>query len=180
VAQIDGVGPSAEATDAADGKHPTLASAEGSDAEDGVEDDMPPAPTLVKQSSSTSLQEAVQQAEAAAPPALVRQTSAELARRFQTMISWEQSDHPIVVFKMDGFSGTVAGLDIMSMNPSYLQQYIDGQLRTAIETNQIELARDWEKITNEQGVEILRGVEGLYDHRGGLQALEDGYVLTGT
>ena len=58
---------------------------------------------------------AAEAAQAAAPPALVRQTSEEMVSRFQTMISWEQNDHPIVAFNMNAYGG-VDGLAILSMN----------------------------------------------------------------
>lgn len=180
VPQAPCVGPERDAADIADGKRAT----DGLPAEGAVDagddgDGPPDGPSLGRQSSSVSLQEAAHRAGVAAPPSLVRQNSAELARRFQAMLSWEQSDHPVVVFKTDAIMGGVSGVDILSLNPQYLAQYIDGPMKAALEQNFIDLGRDWTTITNEEGVAILRGVEGLYEHqRGGVHALEPGYVLT--
>jgi hypothetical protein len=52
---------------------------------------------------------------------MVRQTSEEMVERFQTMLSWEQSDHPIVSFKMDEYGG-VRGVDILSLNPEFVNR----------------------------------------------------------
>jgi hypothetical protein len=79
---------------------------------------------------------------------------------------------------MDGFGG-VRGVDILSLNPQYVNQYIKGNLKANLEATGFNFARNWDKLTNEEGVEILRQVEGLQlDYRGGVGALEQGYVMT--
>src|SRR3546814_12559927 len=90
----------------------------------------------------------------------------------------EQSAHPVGVITADAIRGGVSCVDFLSLNPQYLAQYIDGAMKAALEQNFIDLGRDWTTIPNEEGVAILRGVEGLYEHqRGGLHALESGYVV---
>lgn len=44
--------------------------------------------------------------------------SRRLATRFQAMVGWEQSNHPVVVFKAGGAVNPleVSGIDILSMN----------------------------------------------------------------
>lgn len=38
--------------------------------------------------------------------------------RFSNMLSWEDSEHPVVVFNMDSPHGVeVSGLDLLSLNP---------------------------------------------------------------
>lgn len=69
-----------------------------------------------------------------------------------------------------------------SLNPTFVDQYISRGLRLELEQQHLDFNRDWEKITNEEGVQRIREVEGLlgpeYGGRGGLHALDDGYVLT--
>jgi len=74
----------------------------------------------------------------------------------------------------------VDGVDVLSLNKGYVARYIDQALRQFLETQGWDFSRDWEKMTNEEGVELLRHVEGLaaFSGRGGITALDGGYVLT--
>lgn len=141
------------------------------------DDELPPPPTLVAQTSS-QLRKASEEAAALTPPAMVRQTSEEVVRRFANMLSWEESEHPIVAFKMDR-NGDAVAVDILSLNHQFVDRYINGQLKQSLEENHFDFNKDWEKVSNEEGVSILRQIEGLDDeYRGGLHALEPGYVMT--
>lgn len=138
--------------------------------------ELPPAPLLRLETSSELRR--VQELSLLDPPIIVRQSSEEVVRRFQKMISWEESDHPIVLFKMDMF-GDVHGVDILSLNCHFVDRYIHGDLKRSLEENHFDFNRDWSNISNEAGVQLIRNVEGLTDsHRGGIDSLEAGYVMT--
>jgi hypothetical protein len=80
---------------------------------------------------------------------------------------------------MDPRTGEVAGINIISLNPEFVSQYINETLKSNLRHNNIQFERDWQKMTNAEGVDILRAVEGLdRDALGGVSALETGYVLT--
>ena len=56
---------------------------------------------------------------------------------------------------------------------------MDDTLRSNLRHNRIEFEKDWQKLSNADGVEILRAVEGLdREALGGISALESGYVMT--
>ena len=97
---------------------------------------------------------------------LTRQTSTEMAARFGGMRSWQDNDHPIVLFRMEPGLSQVAGVDIMSLNrdarSEYITRYISPDLKNLLEECGIDFDKDWEKITNEEGIQILRDVEGLF------------------
>lgn len=142
-----------------------------------VVDDLPMPPML--RGVSSELRRAEQEVTSLSPPVMVRQTSEELANRFRNMISWEESDHPIVVFNMNDLYGEVSGVDILSLQSQYIDNFINGELRASLQENSIDFNRDWSLITNEEGVQILRQIDGLsYAHRGGVDSLEPGYVMT--
>jgi hypothetical protein len=63
-------------------------------------------------------------------PALVRELSQGAAlERFSNMRSWEDSEHPIVMwYEGRAYEGEVEGLDILSLNPRFLDRYIDRAL----------------------------------------------------
>jgi hypothetical protein len=139
--------------------------------------DLPPPPSLVMQTSS-ELRRVTQEASVLSTPAMVRQTSEEVVQRFANMISWEESEHPIVAFKMDRY-GEALAVDILSLNPQFVDRHINGPLKHSLEENAFDFNKDWDRVTNEEGVNILRQIEGLdADFRGGLHALEPGYVMT--
>ena len=135
-------------------------------------------PPMVRRTSSEERRAAVAQGQQNAIPGMVRQTSEEIVNRFQHMLSWEQSEHPIVCFKMDMY-GEVNGVDILSLNAAFVDRYISGELKHALEENYIKFNKDWSTMTNEEGVTILRQIAGLsVEQRGGLASLESGYVMT--
>lgn len=143
----------------------------------GTDLDLPPPPGLVMQTSS-ELRRATQEASVLSTPAMVRQTSEEVVKRFANMISWEESEHPIVAFKMNRY-GEALAVDILSLNPQFVDRHIHGPLKHSLEENSFDFNKDWDRVTNEEGVSILRQIEGLDDDfRGGLHALEPGYVMT--
>lgn len=52
-------------------------------------------------------------------------------------------------------------------------------MKASLEQNSIRFNRDWSKISNEEGVSILRQIDGLgFESRGGVESLEPGYVMT--
>ncbi len=59
---------------------------------------LPPQPAALKRSKSAEMRDAELEANALNPPVWARQTSEEVAKRFSSMISWEDSDHPIALF----------------------------------------------------------------------------------
>ena len=150
------------------------------DFDDFDEDDMPPVPAPLLKRSSSSATDEHHQVQAAAPLTLTRQTTLEMAARFGGMRSWESSDHPVVLFRLDPRTTEVDGVDLLSLNQSYVDQYIDRALRQELETQNIDFGKDWSKITNEEGAKWLRSVEGLRSEggRGGVGAMDEGYVLT--
>jgi hypothetical protein len=83
------------------------------------------------------------------------------------------------LFQLDPRTGEVGGINIISLNPQFLSTYIDETLRSNLKFNRIEFERDWQNLSNADGVEILRAAEGLdRDAVGGIAALESGYVMT--
>lgn len=135
-------------------------------------------PSLVRRTSSEQRRVGLTQAQQNTIPGMVRQTSEEIVNRFEHMLSWEQSEHPIVCFKMDIY-GDVNGVDILSLNPTFVDRHINGHLKQVLEQNYLKFNKDWSSLTNEEGVTILRQIAGLRaEERGGLGALEPGYVMT--
>jgi hypothetical protein len=58
-------------------------------------------------------------------------------------------------------------------------RYFTGELKANLEQTGFEFNKDWDKVTNQEGVEVLRRIEGMSaSMRGGVQALESGYVMT--
>jgi hypothetical protein len=142
-------------------------------------DGIPLLPPTMRRERSAELRNAEMTADYVAPAVAVRQSSEEVVARFRNMISWEQSEHPIVAFKMDSTGRGVSGMDIISLNRAFLAQHIPQGLMQVLEANRFQFDRDWSTITNEEGAEILRSVDGLGSrHRGGIRAMEPGYVMT--
>ncbi len=155
VPQLAVVGPSADAYDTA-GCFDSITQAtesfiistlkEGSADEDMLS--MPPPPLIkLQRQTSSELRNALQRMESRAPPTLVRQTSEEMVARFQSMLSWEQSDHPIVTFKMDAYAAVI-GVDILSLNPTFVARHINDDLRRNLEATGFPFSKNWAKITN--------------------------------
>jgi hypothetical protein len=111
----------------------------------------------------------------------------QIADRFEQMHSWEDSKHPIVVFKQaphngtyGGYGGGVDGVDILSLNPRFCDEYISREMQRALDEQGLKLDKDWGKLTNEEGMRVLRGVDGVSDAAAAAFAdeLNNGYVLT--
>lgn len=149
-------------------------------AKDLTESTFPPAPPSIRREKSSQYSQAEHRATQMDPPISIRQSSEEVVARFRNMTSWQQSEHPIVAFKVDDRDGGgISGVDILSLNKDFLRQHMPPGLIETLEANRFELDRDWSAITNEEGVAILRAVDGLgLQHRGGLRAVEAGYVMT--
>jgi len=99
--------------------------------------------------------------------------------RFQNLLSWESSEHPVVLFKQDEVTDEVSGVAILSLNPHFLSKYISGELKDALEANFVKFDYNWEKLTNLEAVDLLRSIEGLGEYdQGGLQSIDVGYVIT--
>ena len=92
------------------------------------------------------------------------------------MVSWEQSDHPVAVWKLN-FGGTgVDGVDILSMNPAFVAQYLNDNLRHILRGHGMEFDRDWTKLTNEHAIDLLCHAMGR--SRDARPRLQSGYVIT--
>jgi energy-coupling factor transporter ATP-binding protein EcfA2 len=109
------------------------------------------------------------------------QNPAEAANRFESMISWENSDHPVAVWLMAPDGVSVDGVNILSLNARFVDAFINRNLKATLGPGgichpPIEFNRDWSKLKNAEGVEILRhamGWEGQVADR-----LNPRYVLT--
>ena len=108
---------------------------------------------------------------------LQRQNSRDNVNRFDSMVSWENSDHPVAVWKLHfGGMGGVDGCDILSMNPAFVQQYMNDNLRHILRGHDIQFDRDWTKLTNEQAIDLLCHAMGR--SREARPRLTAGYVVT--
>ena len=112
---------------------------------------------------------------------LRRQDSREGANRFKSMTSWENSDHPIAVWLMSPDGYGVEGVDILSLNPRFIDAFIGRELKQALGPGgvcypPIEFAKEWSKLTNAEAMEKLRHASGW----GGQVAaqLDQRYVMT--
>jgi MoxR-like ATPase len=113
--------------------------------------------------------------------ALRRVDSREGANRFDSMTSWENSDHPIAVWLMadDGYG--VDGVNILSLNPRFVDEFINRSLKEALGPGgvcypPIEFNRNWNKLKNAEAMDILRHASGW---SGQVAApLNSGYVMT--
>ena len=124
----------------------------------------PPAPmlrTLSKQRSIGLMDEGLRVPSVPDNVELVRAHSDNVAERFQHMKTWEDTEHPIALFYYDQRGQSVDGLDVICLNPRFLDQYVDAGVKGALQGNNIEFGRDWKDLTSEDGVEIVRKVEGF-------------------
>eukprot|EP00468_Gymnochlora_sp_CCMP2014_P001514 CAMPEP_0167741726 /NCGR_PEP_ID=MMETSP0110_2-20121227/1016_1 /TAXON_ID=629695 /ORGANISM="Gymnochlora sp., Strain CCMP2014" /LENGTH=5340 /DNA_ID=CAMNT_0007625809 /DNA_START=69 /DNA_END=16091 /DNA_ORIENTATION=- len=117
-------------------------------------------------------------------PELVRQASDNLAVRFQNMMRWDDTDHPVCVW-YEAFrrGGGFEGFDILSLNKRFLNQYISHNLVESLKIQGMRnLDRDWSKLTSEEAVTILKKVEGWRLSAGSadmqLHKPSAGYVIT--
>jgi midasin (ATPase involved in ribosome maturation) len=60
-----------------------------------------------------------------------------------------------------GFPGQpVEGIDILSLNPRFLDGYISQDMGMVLKHNGVELDKDWRELSNDRAIEIVRRVEG--------------------
>jgi hypothetical protein len=82
-------------------------------------------------------------------------------------MSWENSDHPIVLFYQTP-SGDVSGVDILSLNRDFVSGFIHNEMQRVLRANGIDLQRNWTKLSRAMAVEIIEGIEGRSGaHHGG-------------
>jgi hypothetical protein len=145
----------------------------------GAAVNMPPAAPRLQRSASSEIRE--REAELARP-ALVGALSEGIADRFAKMRSWEDTEHPIVLWYNGQRSEEVEGLDILSLNPRFLDRWINPALKDVLRANAIDFDFDWKKMQSERGMDIIRKVEGfsMFGDRRNLPPppLEPGYVIT--
>jgi hypothetical protein len=60
-----------------------------------------------------------------------RIASAGYAQRFSSMLSWENSDHPVVLFYVSP-THEVGGVDVLSLNSRYVDQFLNRALRDTL------------------------------------------------
>jgi len=113
-------------------------------------------------------------------PILTRQLSNELAERFSAMKSWEDTEHPVVLFYTSLPGQPVEGIDILSLNPRFLDRYISRDMGNVLKHNGVELDKDWRELSNDRAIEIVRGVEGraLANATLPCKPVDKGYVVT--
>lgn len=156
VAQVSGVGPlpriealsvggsdGALASDGASSTSGLAAASTSLSSNGGMDLSLGPPPLLRRHSSSSSIDEA--RRVSAGSPAPLRLL--EMASRFENMRSWEDTDHPIVLFKMSPYGeSNVDGVDLMSLNPALANEYISSSLQSELELQKINFAKDWNQV----------------------------------
>ena len=112
------------------------------------------------------------------PPAqpLRPQDAREAANRFQSMISWENSDHPVAVWYVPSSGHGVDGVDVLTLNDEFVDEFLDANLRTQLRGHGVDVNRDWSKLTNEEGIEMLRHAIGVVSDQP--TNMQHGYVIT--
>jgi len=145
----------------------------------GAGDDGPP-PTLVRMASAERAQQVAQQANQQAPPGFIRQISNDLAKRFGKMTTWESVDHPIVVFYTDTKGQEISGLDVFSLNNRFTSKFLHPTLQQALIENKVDLNKDWSELTTEEGMALIKKVEGSWISQARIPCddVEPSYVIT--
>ncbi len=82
-----------------------------------------------------------------------------------------------------GFPGQpVEGIDILSLNPRFLDRYISQDMGMVLRHNGVELDKDWRELSNDRAIEIVRRVEGHHVLLANTvlpsNAVDKGYVVT--
>ncbi len=74
----------------------------------------------------------------------------------------------------------VEGIDILSLNPRFLDRYISRDMGMVLKHNGVELDKDWRELSNDRAIEIVRRVEGraLANSTLPCNAVDKGYVVT--
>jgi hypothetical protein len=106
---------------------------------------------------------------------LTREDANEMAARFESMLSWENSDHPVAVWNVPAHGTGVDGVNILTLNEHFADEFMNRDLRHHLRGDGIDLNRDWAKLTNQEGIDILRHAMGVPFQP---CTLTHGYVLT--
>ncbi len=77
------------------------------------------------------------------------------------MTTWEDTEHPVVLFYTSSRGQEIEGMDILSLNPRFVDRYIRPDMKAFFKDNLIDLEFDWRELRTERAVEILRKVEGF-------------------
>jgi hypothetical protein len=104
----------------------------------------------------------------------------EYATRLAEMETWGNRSHPIVLFKHFSWrKNEVLGVDILSLLPEFLLQYMNQMMIDTLAINGINFKRDWSKIETKMAVELLREFEGLpiLDDEELSMLVDGGYIL---
>jgi len=122
----------------------------------------------------------------------------QYVRRFETMLNWEHSAHPICVFYTtenkagnmnqggDGFAEynegfeqimDVSGVEIVCLRKELVNRFISREVKQILLANGMRLEKDWSKVNHNDAMNLIRQVEGVpteYD----MGARNTHYVLT--
>ena len=96
------------------------------------------------------------------PPPVIRRQSSESRRmvdRFASMKTWEQSDHPIVIF-LSEYGDEVSGLEVLSLNEQFLSRFVPRNMQQVLQQNGMDLSSDWSQLKQERALKIVRACEG--------------------
>ena len=112
------------------------------------------------------------------PPAdpLTAEDAQDIADRFASMISWENSEHPIAVWQIPHHGRGIDGINLLTLNPRFADEYLNNDLRHALRACGFDFNADWSKLTNSEAVKMLRHSVGIVTDQP--ISLQHGYVLT--
>jgi energy-coupling factor transporter ATP-binding protein EcfA2 len=128
---------------------------------DKAKNQQPNARLTLQRIPSTELREAELSFPPVNSPLLLRELSDDLVDRMNSMRSWSDSTHPICLFYMSNRGEYVEGLDVLSLNPRFLDSYINNDMKAALIHNRIQLDRDWNELKSAEAIEMIRKVEGI-------------------
>eukprot|EP00466_Bigelowiella_natans_P005501 jgi/Bigna1/142949/aug1.74_g17657 len=91
-----------------------------------------------------------------------------MASRFENMTKWDETDHPICLWfpSVEGHGG-VDALSILALNKNFVRKFIERGLLENLKQQmslggklETSLDRDWRDMSSEEGMAILRKLEG--------------------